>query len=142
MSPARIGDTVKVHYTGRLQDGQVFDSSKERQPLQFTLGEEQVIQGFQDAVIGMTPGDSKTVTVESNNAYGPRREDLIAEVERNRIPEHIDPQVGQQLQINQPNGEAMVVTVTAVSESNVRLDGNHPLAGKDLVFDIELVEIG
>jgi len=141
MAEAKQGDTVKVHYTGKFEDGTVFDSSTDRDPLQFTIGEGQIIPGFEQAVIGMNPGESKTVDVPSEKAYGPHREELVMEVDRAKFPEHIKPEVGQQLQIPQAQGQAIIVTVTNISESSVTLDANHPLAGKDLTFDIELVEI-
>ncbi|HDH96842.1 MAG TPA: peptidylprolyl isomerase [Proteobacteria bacterium] len=141
MAQAKEGDTVRVHYTGKLEDGTVFDSSVEREPLEFTIGEGQIIPGFEQAVIGMQPGEKKTVDVPPEKAYGPHREELVLEVERAKFPEHIDPQVGQQLQIPQPYGQAVIVTVTDVSETSVTLDANHPLAGKNLTFDIELIEI-
>ncbi len=142
MAQAQTNDTVKVHYTGRLNDGTVFDSSVEREPLQFTLGEGQVIPGFENAVIGMTAGESKTVTIAADQAYGPRRDDLILAVERDQFPPDITPEVGQQLQVRQTNGDVALVTVAEVGEAAVKLDANHPLAGQDLTFEIQLVEIG
>lgn len=142
MAQAQTNDTVKVHYTGRLNDGTVFDSSVEREPLQFTLGEGQVIPGFENAVIGMTAGESKTVTIAADQAYGPRRDDLILAVERDQFPPDITPEVGQQLQVRQTNGDVALVTVAEVGEAAVKLDANHPLAGHDLTFEIQLVEIG
>jgi peptidylprolyl isomerase len=140
MTRATAGNTVRVHYTGRLQDERVFDSSQGRDPLEFTLGEGKVIPGFEQAVTGMQPGEEKTVTIPAEQAYGPRREEMTAEVSRSRIPPHIEPQVGQQLQMNQ-EGRAIMVTVTEVTGESVTLDANHPLAGQDLTFDLELIEI-
>ena len=140
MGQARTGDTVRIHYTGRLEGGEVFDSSRGRDPFEFTLGEGQVIPGFDDAVTGMAPGDEKTVVIPSERAYGPRREEMLGEVPRAQFPPDIDPQVGQQLQMQQ-GGQSFLVTVAEVSEEAVRLDANHPLAGKALTFDLELVEI-
>lgn len=141
MAQAKTNDTVKVHYTGRLSDGTVFDSSVEREPLEFTLGEGQVIPGFEEAVLGMTPGESKTITIVADEAYGPYRDDLILAVGRDQFPPDIIPEVGQQLQVRQTNGSVMLVTVAEVGEAAVKLDANHPLAGKDLIFDIQLVGI-
>jgi peptidylprolyl isomerase len=138
---AKSGDTVQVHYTGRLNDGTVFDSSVERDPLQFTIGEDQVIQGFEQAVLGMSLGDSRTVEILVDDAYGPRDERLILVVDRAQLPEHIQPRVDDHLQVRRPDGGQLVVTVTEVSEQSVTMDGNHPLAGQDLTFDIELVAI-
>lgn len=140
MAQAQTGDTVRVHYTGKLGDGEVFDSSQGRDPLEFTLGEGKVIAGFDEAVAGMKPGDEKTVVIPAEQAYGPRREEMMGEVPRAQFPPNIEPQVGQQLQMQQ-GGQNFVVTVADVSDEVVRLDANHPLAGKDLTFDLELVDI-
>lgn len=140
MAQAQTGDTVRVHYTGRLGEGEVFDSSQGRDPLEFTVGGGQVIAGFDEAVTGMAPGDEKTVVIPAEQAYGPRRDEMTGEVPRAQFPPDIEPQVGQQLQMKQA-GQDFVVTVTEVSDETVRLDANHPLAGKDLTFDLELVEI-
>ncbi len=141
MAQAATGDTVKVHYTGKLDDGTVFDTSVESEPLQFKIGEGQLIPDFEKAVIGMEPGESKTFQVASDNAYGPHHEEMVMVVDRKDVPENLDPQPDQKLQIRQQDGNAFVVTVTDVSENNITLDGNHPLAGKDLTFDIQLMEI-
>ncbi len=141
MAQAKLGDIVKVHYTGKLEDGTVFDTSADRDPLQFKIGEGQIIPGFEQAVVGMNPGESKTIKVPRDEAYGPRREELVAVVDRNQLPAGFIPEVGQQLQSRQPDGQTIVVTVIDVSESSVTVDANHPLAGKDLTFDIQLVEI-
>lgn len=141
MASAKHGDTVQVHYTGTLDDGTVFDSSANREPLQFTIGAGQIIPGFEDAVIGMKPGDAKSTTIPADQAYGPHNDDMVVMVDRDQFPNHITPEIGQQLQISQPNGQPIVVTVTDVSVESVTLDANHPLAGKDLTFNIELVAI-
>jgi peptidylprolyl isomerase/FKBP-type peptidyl-prolyl cis-trans isomerase SlpA len=143
MAKAANGSTVQVHYTGRLEeDDSVFDSSRERdEPLKFTIGEEQVIPGFEEAVEGMEPGDEKTVEIPSDEAYGPYRDDMVLEVDRDQLPDDLDPEVGQRLQLRQQNGEVVNVTLTEISDAEVTLDANHPLAGKDLSFDIELVDI-
>ena len=137
----RSGDTVTVHYTGRLDDGRVFDSSKERGPLELTVGEKQVIPGFEDALTEMEPGQAKTVTVPPEQAYGPRRPELMVAVDRTEFPEHIQPTVGQTLQLQSKDGMVTQVRVADVSDEQVTLDANHPLAGQNLTFDLELVEI-
>lgn len=141
MVQAKPGDTVKIHYTGRLDDGTVFDSSANREPLEFTINEGQVIPGFEQAVVGMSPGESKTEKIPMDRAYGPHREEMVLEVSREQIPPDLQPEVGQQLQIQQPNGQPVAVFVTDVTDAKVTLDANHPLAGEDLTFDIQLVEI-
>ncbi len=141
MAEAKQGDTVKVHYTGKLEDGTVFDTSAEREPLQFTIGQGQIIPGFEEAVVGMNEGESKTTQISSDVAYGPHREEMIVEVDRSQFPSNLDPEVGQQLQIRQPDGQAIVVTVTDLSSESATLDANHPLAGRDLTFDIELIQV-
>lgn len=141
MSQAKKDDKVKVHYTGSLEDGTVFDSSRERDPLEFTVGTGQVIPGFENGIIGMTIGDTKTVLIDVDNAYGQVRDDLIIEVEKDDIPADIKPEKGQQLQINQAEGKVIPVTIIDVKEDKIILDANHPLAGKSLTFEIELLEI-
>jgi len=141
MAQAKHGDTVKVHYTGQLEDGTVFDSSVKRDPLQFKIGEGQVISDFERAVVGMSAGESKTTKVPADKAYGPYRKEMLIAVDRDKFPAHTKPEVGQQYQISQEGGRKTVVTVTDVSESSVTIDANHPLAGKDLTFDIQLIEI-
>ncbi len=141
MAQAKNGDTVKVHYTGKLNDGTVFDTSTDRDPLQFTIGQGQVIPGFEQAVVGMNSGESKTTKVSADKAYGPHRKEMVLVIERSQLPVDLKPKVGQQLQSRQADGRTIRVMVTDVSESSVTLDANHPLAGKDLTFDIQLVEI-
>ncbi len=143
MSKVKDGDTVKVHYTGTLTEEEtVFDSSQDREPLEFTLGEGKLIPGFEKAVVGMEEGDETTVEIESGDAYGQRREDLELEVAKSDLPDNIEPEVGMQLQMQQQeDGQAIPVQITAVEDELVKLDANHPLAGKDLTFDIELIEI-
>jgi peptidylprolyl isomerase len=141
MAQAKEGDTVRVHYTAKLADGEVVDTTEEKEPWEFKLGEGNVIRGFEEAVVGMNPGESKTVSVPSDKAYGPHRKERILVVDREKFPKHVTPEKGQYLRIPQQDGTTATVTVTEVSELNVTIDGNHPLAGKDLVFDIELVEI-
>ncbi|MGB7063260.1 MAG: peptidylprolyl isomerase [Candidatus Zixiibacteriota bacterium] len=141
MAVAKKGDKVKVHYTGRLEDGTVFDTSAERGPYEFTIGGTRIVPGFVEAVIGMKPGESKTVEIPAKKAYGPHRKDMIALIERSKLPAHLNPEIGQRLRIDQADGQKIPVTVVEVSASTVTLDANHPLAGKDLIFDIELLEI-
>ncbi len=141
MSQARSGDTVKVHYTGKLEDGHVFDSSDNREPLEFTIGEGKIIRGFEEAVIGMAPGEEKEEKIPTEQAYGPHKDEMIIEVAKDNIPEGMDPEVGQWLQISAPDGSSAPVMVTEIADEVVRLDANHPLAGKDLVFEIKLLEI-
>jgi len=141
MPQAKRGDTVTIHYTGRLEDGTVFDTSRERDPLEFTLGRGEVIAGFEEAVEGMAPGDEKTATIPGEEAYGPRRDDLLVTVPKEVLPPDLDPAVGQQLSVRTPEGKDMTVQVVDVDEEAVVLDANHPLAGLDLTFEIELVKI-
>ncbi len=142
MAQAKAGDTVQVHYTGRLNDGTVFDTSDGRDPLKFTVGEGQVIPGFDNAILEMAVGDKKTVDIPVDQAYGPSQDELVMPVPRDQFPPDITPEVGQQLQVGSPSGEMMVVTITNVKEDIVTLDANPPLAGEDLTFDLELVAIG
>ncbi|MFX1555548.1 MAG: peptidylprolyl isomerase [Promethearchaeota archaeon] len=141
MVKAKNGDTVKVHYTGKLEDGTVFDSSESREPIKFKIGEGNVIPGFEEAVVGMSPGESKTEKVPADQAFGPYREELVVEIDRGRIPGVVDPKVGQRLRLEKKDGGITEVLVTGVSESKVTFDANHPLARDDLIFDIELLEI-
>lgn len=141
MTQAKDGDKVKVHYTGKFDDGTVFDRTEEHKPLQFTIGERKILPTFEQAVVGMNPGESKTLRISADRAYGPRRDEMVLVVERSRVPGHIEPTVGQQLQLRQPDGQLGVVTVTKVSDTEVTLDANHPLAGKDLLFEIQLLEV-
>ncbi|HDZ24044.1 MAG TPA: peptidylprolyl isomerase [Desulfobacteraceae bacterium] len=141
MSKAKDGDTVKVHYTGQLENGEVFDSSRQRDPLEFVIGSGNVIPGFENGIIDMEVGDSKRITISPEEGYGERREELVVKVIRNEFPEHISPAVGQQLQIKQGEGDVLNVNITALDEESVTLDANHPLAGHTLLFDVELMEI-
>ena len=141
MMRAKDGDTVRVQYTGKLDDGSVFDSSVERETLQFTIGKGQVLHGVEQAVIGMRPQESKTVLVPAAEAYGPHRDEMTTEVQRSQFPDSVKLKVGQRLQIKQKNGQSIAVSVLDLSASTVTLDANHPLAGKDLTFDLQLVEI-
>lgn len=139
--PAKQGDSVKVHYTGKFDDGQIFDTSEGRDPLEFTVGQGHVINGFENAVIGMEVGEEKTIHVPSAEAYGGRNEELIQDVPRDKFAEDMKFEIGQGLQIKTKDGHSMVVLVKAFTTETITLDANHPLAGKDLNFDIKLVEI-
>ena len=138
---AKDDDTVKVHYKGTLEDGSVFDTSQDREPLEFILGSGGMIEGFDRAVHGMQVGEIKTVTIPADEAYGPHRDDLVWVIERDRLPEGLNPSIGQQLEMSLSGGGTTLVIVTDVSEASITVDANHPLAGKDLTFEIELVEI-
>lgn len=141
MAQASSGDTVKIHYSGKLKDGTVFDSSEGRGPLEFTIGDRKIIPAVEDSVVGLAAGDTTMVEVAAADAYGPHRPEAIQTVERSMIPQDVDVSVGSQLQATGPNGETLVLTVVETDDSTVTLDGNHPLAGEDLTFEIELVEI-
>lgn len=141
MAQAKRGDTVRINYTGRFTDGTTFDSSDGREPLQFILGAGQVITGLDSHLEGMEVGSKDTVTIPADAAYGPRREEAVQTVERSTLPQDLDISIGSQLQARTPEGRVIPLTVVAADDSVVKLDANHPLAGKDLVFDVELVEI-
>lgn len=141
MPVAKNGDAVKIHYTGKLDDGTIFDSSLGRDPLEFTLGAGHVIPGFENMVLGMAPGDKKTDTIAVDQAYGPRRDDMIVQIDRAQLPADLNPEVGQELYVQQPGGQVMPVLVVDVDDSGITIDANHPLAGQDLTFEIELVSI-
>ena len=141
MKEAQVGDLVRVHYTGKLKNGEVFDSSKERDPLEFTLGNKELLAGFEDGVVGMKPGDSKSVTLEPENAFGDRREDLLLKLPKREFPQNITPSVGLQLRLSNASGNEMTVVITEVGKDSVTLDGNHPLSGQTVIFNIELIEI-
>lgn len=141
MQQAKAGDTVKVHYRGSLTNGSVFDSSEGKNPLQFELGTGKVIAGFDNGVKGMSVGEKKTVQIPVQDAYGPKNPKLIVEVEKKNIPQDITPAIGMQLNMMNNNDDPIPVVITAIKEESIILDANHPLAGEDLIFDIELVEI-
>jgi FKBP-type peptidyl-prolyl cis-trans isomerase 2 len=141
MSQVKKGDTVQVHYTGKLDDGTVFDSSQDREPLAFVVGEGRVIPGFEQGVIGMEPAEAKTIKIASDEAYGSHRAELILTVSKEQFPDHIEPAPGMQLQLQLQEGQPAQAVITEVSEAEVTLDANHPLAGQDLTFDIQLVAI-
>ncbi len=141
MSEAKLGDTVKVHYTAKAENLLIFDSSTQIDPLQFTIGDGQIIPAFEEALIGMQAGDKKTINIKSDDAFGPYLNELITKVDKNQLPPNLELEVGQQLQIQQPDGQLLLVKVVDISDATVTFDANHPLAGKDIVFDINLVEI-
>lgn len=142
MAPAKPGDKVKIHYTGRLEGGTVFDSSVIADPLEFTIGEREVIVGLEEAVTGMSPGESKTVTIPAEKAYGQPSDENIVVVEPSKFPANIKPEVGKELELRRrEDGQTFPVKVVDVSETGVKLDANHYLAGKDLTFDIQLLDI-
>jgi peptidylprolyl isomerase len=141
MCRAKSGNTVKVHYRGTLEDGTQFDSSRGRKPLQFTLGEGRIIAGLETAVEGMSVGGTKTVTVPAADAYGPRRDDFAREVPRDVIPDDIDLAEGMVLTAQGPEGQTLRFSVVDFDEQKIKIDANHPLAGKDLTFEFELMEV-
>ena len=141
MSVAKKDDTVKVHYTGTLDNGEIFDSSIDRDPLEFKLGSKNVIPGFEAGVLGMKVGEKKLVKIPSKNAYGEVNDQLVMKVPNKDVPDNIKPEVGLQLQMKQPDGNVVNVMITEVTDESITLDANHPLAGKQLTFDIELIEI-
>lgn len=142
MSQATQGDKVQVHYTGKLPDGKVFSTSQGKQPLQFTIGEGRVIPGLEKAILGMAPGESKSVEIPAAQGFGPRRKDLVVQIDRSQVPDNMDPRVGQRrpLQLG-TQAQPVQAVVTDVSEEGLTLDANHPLAGKDLRFEVELVKV-
>ncbi len=141
MSQVKNGDKVKVHYTGKLEDGTVFDSSREREPLEVTVGSGNLIPGFENAVIGMKVGEIRTITIEPEDAYGQWRKELTANVNKSEFPEGLEPSIGKQLQLKQNDGRFIDVIITEMEDDIVTLDANHPLAGKTLIFEIELMEV-
>jgi peptidylprolyl isomerase len=141
MAFLKSGDRAKVHYTGKFEDGQVVVTSMDSGPLEVTLGNSEVIDGFEKALMGMQPGDFKSTRISAEEGYGPYNEDLVVTVKRSSLPQDMELKIGDQLEIAPEGGEAYVVTVAGFSDSNVILDMNHPLAGKDLIFDIQLLEI-
>lgn len=142
MAPARKGNTVKVHYTGTFKEnGEVFDSSRDGDPLEFVLGEGMVIAGFEKAVLGLNPGDSTSVEVPPEEGYGNYNEQLAFEVRREQLPPNVEPEIDMMLEIRTEEGEAAYVTITELNDATVKLDGNHPLADKTLLFDVELVAV-
>ncbi|MFY9705142.1 MAG: peptidylprolyl isomerase [Desulfobacterales bacterium] len=141
MSTAKTGDTVKVHYTGRLDDDTVFDTSRGKTPLQFTIGEGNLIKGFEKGLIGMEVGEKKNLVIPPEEAYGQNDKKLTTKVSRSHLPDSVQPAIGMQLQVKQKDGSIFVVWITGMDEETVTLDANHPLAGKTLNFDVELTDI-
>jgi FKBP-type peptidyl-prolyl cis-trans isomerase 2 len=141
MQQVQHGDKIRVHYHGKLRSGETFDSSEGRDPLEFTVGTGQVIKGFDEGVKGMQVGEKKTVEIPVGDAYGEKSEDMVIEFPKSQFPEDMNPEVGQQLMMSNGSGQSFPVTIMEVQEENVILDANHPLAGQDLIFDLELVEI-
>lgn len=142
MTEAKPGTTVSIHYTGTLEDGTQFDSSEGRDPLTFTMGEGQIIPGLESALAGLAVGDTKTVTVAAADAYGPHRPEAMQDIPRDSVPDHIPLDTGTQLQVQTQQGQTLDVVVAKVTEDTVTLDANHPLAGKDLTFAVEIVSVG
>jgi peptidylprolyl isomerase len=142
VAPAANGDSVKIHYTGTLDDGYKFDSSYDHlEPLEFTIGRGEMIRGFEQAVVGMEPGETKIVRIASNQAYGRHNPEKVIQVSRSKMPEGLEQEIGMRVQGSMPDGQTVEFTIVNLTESEVTLDGNHSLAGKDLTFDIELLEI-
>ncbi len=141
MPQVKNGDTIKIHYKGRLDDGTVFDSSEGRSPLEFTVGSGTVIPGFDTGVMNMNVGDKKTIHIPAEEAYGPKQEHLIMEFPKDQFPPDLQPEVGMQLTMSSEGGRTFPVEIVEVRDDSVLLDANHQLAGKDLIFDLELMEI-
>ncbi len=141
MQKAEKGDIVKVHYTGKLNDGLIFDSSEEREPLQFKIGANQAIQGFEEEIIGLEAGESAKIKVPSSKGYGKWQEELVCKIPHNRLPDSLKPGIGVKLQTNTPEGKSFIVKIIETSDVDITVDANHELAGRDLNFDISLIEI-
>ena len=141
MAKAKNGDEVKVHYTGKLEDGTVFDSSKERDPFGFTVGEGRLIPAFENAVIGMAPGDTKEIKIEAEEAYGSYHKELVQDVDKSYFPDDMEIQVGLQFKVKHTDDQTIVFKVIHIEGTKVTLDANHPLAGQNLLFDVQLLEI-
>ena len=141
MSKAKHGDTVKVHYSGKLEDGTVFDTTDNQDPLQITLGSGQIIPDLEQAIVEMSPGESKNIEIPAEKGFGPYLKELVFEVDRTQVPPDLKLELGQQLQMNPSEGQPIVVTVVDLTDQKVTLDANHPLAGKNLTFEIKLIEI-
>ena len=139
---AKTGDKVTVHYTGTLDDGTTFDSSRDREPLQFELGAGQVIPGFEEGIMGMSPGESKTIHIAPKDAYGERTEEMVGKLSRSQLPPDLEPEVGMELQSRDDEGHTIMLRVIAVDGDTIVVDANHPLAGQTLTFQLELVSIG
>ena len=141
MSQVKENNTVKVNYTGKLSDGQIFDTSEGKEPIEFTLGQGRLIPGFEKGLIDMKLNEKKTITIAKEEAYGEVNKDLIQEVKKTELPQDMAPEVGMGLVSKSPDGQEMNLMVVEVRDESIVIDGNHPLAGKDLIFDLEVVEI-
>ncbi len=141
MGKVKANDTIRVHYTGKLNDGQVFDSSLQREPLEVTLGQGALIPGFEKGLIDMEVDEEKTITIPKTEAYGDVRKELFQKIPKNELPEQIKPEVGMGLVATRPDGSEQQLRVSEVAEEHIVVDANHPLAGQDLIFDLKLVEI-
>jgi peptidylprolyl isomerase len=135
------GDTVKIHYTGRIKDGPVFDSSVERDPLEFEIGSGSIIKGLEKAVVGMKPGEKKEISVPPEEGYGDLDQKLLFDMPKEKIPADIKPEVGMRLQLVNSKGQTIPVLITEIKDESIKIDANHPLAGKELIFNIELLQI-
>ena len=142
MNQAKNGDTVKVRFTGRLENGEVFSRSEGENPIEVTLGNRELLPGFESGIVGMEVGETKTIAVPPQQAYGPKEEDLMVEIDKSNLPEHVTPVIGKGLRIQRSDGDDIHVIISDMTENTVTLDANHPLAGATLFFDLELVEIG
>ena len=141
MTAVKAGDTIRVHYTGRLEDGTVFDTSEDGASMEFTVGKGTLLKAFEQGVIGMTIGAAKTIQIAMEDGYGPRRDEMVFEFDRSRAPENFDAEIGQQLQMYRADGQPVNITVIGKSEKAFTMDCNHPLAGKKLIFDVRVEEI-
>jgi len=141
MSQAKSGDKVKIHYTGKLENGTIFDSTREGQSLELVIGSRAAFPELEDNIIGMTSGESKNIALQPEQAFGPRRDELVVQIDKGVLPAEITPEIGMQLQNKQPDGKLINVIITDIEENKITLDANHPLAGKTVLLDIELVEI-
>jgi len=142
MSQAKSGDKVKIHYTGKLENGNIFDSTREGPPLELVIGSRTVFPELEDNIIGMTAGESRNITLQPEQAFGPKRVELIVQIDSGILPAEITPEIGMQLQNKQPDGKLINVIITDIKDNAITLDANHPLAGQAVILDIELVEIG
>ncbi|MBN1806397.1 MAG: peptidylprolyl isomerase [Sedimentisphaerales bacterium] len=141
MEKAKSGDTVVIHYTGKLDDGSIFETSEDQEPLLLTIGENDTIQVLEEAIVGMKPGDTKTLKIPAADAYGPYNKKLVKTVSRSVLVKGIEPKIGQELQATRMDGRKVTVTVKEITDKSVTFDENHPLAGQDLTFDVQLMEI-
>jgi FKBP-type peptidyl-prolyl cis-trans isomerase 2 len=141
MQQVKHGDKIKVHYHGKLTSGETFDSSAGREPLEFEVGSGMVIKGFDDGVTGMKPGEKKTINIPAEDAYGPLNPDMMMDFPKERFPADMQMEIGMQLMMSDPSGQQFQVTINEIKEDVIILNGNHPLAGEELIFDLELVEI-